>query len=231
MSMMAELRHVSPRVLALVRDDPTIVHAVLQSGPPAFPEFAGLPIPADVIRLLRELPPEERARIVSGMAEDLADLKEELDESPLAGGRRSVEEGRARMERLGVGPEETGEPLGLAQTWHGLHFLLTGSSQEGEPPLKNAVLGGHPVGEDLGYGPLRYLEPAEAVAVAAALDDLSRSDLSRRYDAPAMEAARLYPGGWDEPENREWLLDAFDEVKAYYAEARGRGHGMLLYLV
>jgi hypothetical protein len=231
MSMMAELLHVSPRVLDLVRKDPGLVHAVRQAGAPAFPEFEGLPIPANVFKILRMLPPEERARVVSGMAEDLADLKEELDASPLAGGRRSVEEGRAQLALRGVAPAEMGEALGIAQAWHGLHFLLTGSAIGGEPPLADAVVGGREVGEDLGYGPLRILEPDEAAAVAGALDDLDRADLARRYDPPVMEEMRLYPGGWDEPENREWLLDAFDELKAYYGKARDQGHGMLLFLV
>lgn len=231
MSMMAELLHVSPRVLDLVREDPGLVHAIRQAGAPAFPEFEGLPIPANVIKILRLLPPEERERVVSGMAEDLADLKQELEASPAAGGRRNVEEGRAELARRGVAAAEMGEALGLAQAWHGLHFLLTGSAIGGAPPLADAVIGGREVGEDLGYGPLRLLAPAEVAAVAAALDDFDRGDLARRYDAAAMEEMRLYPGGWDEPENREWLLDAFDELKAYYARARGLGHGMLLFLV
>lgn len=231
MSMMAELFHVSARVLDLVREDPGLVHAIRQAGSPVFPELEGLPLPAHVSKILRMLPPDERERVVSGMAEDLADLREELDESSLAGGRRSVEEGRARLAGRGVAPVEMGEALGLAQAWHGLHYLLTGRAIGGERPLAQALLGGREVGEDLGYGPLRLLAPGEVAAVARALDDLDRADLARHYDAAAMEEMRLYPGGWDAPENREWLLEAFDELKAYYGRARDRGHGMLLLLV
>jgi hypothetical protein len=36
--------------------------------------------------------------------------------------------------------------LDLDKTWHAIHFLLTGDPWEGEPPLRNAVLGGTPLG-------------------------------------------------------------------------------------
>uniref|UniRef100_B8HYY4 Uncharacterized protein n=1 Tax=Cyanothece sp. (strain PCC 7425 / ATCC 29141) TaxID=395961 RepID=B8HYY4_CYAP4 len=39
--------------------------------------------------------------------------------------------------------------LSLEKSWHGLHYVLTGSAEDGEAPL-NFILHGREVGEDLG---------------------------------------------------------------------------------
>jgi Domain of unknown function (DUF1877) len=46
----------------------------------------------------------------------------------------------------------------------------------------------------------------------------------------ALDAAKVYPGGWEDPANLEWLLESFDEVRAFYREATGRGSAALLFL-
>ncbi|MGE3908388.1 MAG: DUF1877 family protein, partial [Chloroflexota bacterium] len=46
--------------------------------------------------------------------------------------------------------------LELEKNWHALHWLLTGSKWEGEPPLNFIVLGGAGIGDvDVGYGAAR----------------------------------------------------------------------------
>ncbi|NUR82053.1 MAG: DUF1877 family protein [Terrabacter sp.] len=52
--------------------------------------------------------------------------------------------------------------LDLDKSWHGIHFLLTGTdwSAGDAGAAGGAILGGRPVGEDDGYGPARLLEPA-----------------------------------------------------------------------
>src|SRR5262249_46865216 len=47
-----------------------------------------------------------------------------------------------------------------------LHYLFTGSADEGDGPLADAILGGVEVGDDRGYGPARFLDPDEVCAVA-----------------------------------------------------------------
>lgn len=52
--------------------------------------------------------------------------------------------------------DETSVDLGKA--WHGIHWLLTGSPDSTDDVTSEAILGGQPVGEDLGYGPARLLD-------------------------------------------------------------------------
>lgn len=232
MSMMAELRLVSPRVLEVIRKDPSLVDAALRTGLPTLPGLDDLPLPASVAKHLASLPPADRARVENQMAEQMAAFRASPQGAPLAElfdeREDDLEEGRVELERLGITPEDLGEPLGIDKAWHGLHFLLTGSSTDTKPPLGAAILGGQEVGEDLGYGPARYLSPAEVAAVADALDQVTHADLDIRYDPSAMEGEKIYPGGWDDPDSADWLIETFDEVKAYYAQARDRGYGMLL---
>lgn len=127
--------------------------------------------------------------------------------------------------------EATAPALSLEKAWHGLHFLLTGSAWEGSPPL-NFLLGGEPIGADLGYGPARILRPTQVEQLDAALSALSDDQLWSRFDPDAMVAAEIYPGSWDEPEEdlREEYLDYFHELKRLVREARVGGKGLLMVL-
>jgi hypothetical protein len=116
--------------------------------------------------------------------------------------------------------------LAIDKAWHGLHFLLTGDAEStaGEPGP--AVIGGTEIGADEGYGPARYFEPAEVAALAAALNrEGVENEIAARYDPARMTELSIYPGGWedDEEDEREWLLDAFREVRAFYRDAAADG--------
>jgi hypothetical protein len=62
---------------------------------------------------------------------------------------------------------ESGEPSpdeedDVDKAWQGLHFLLTGSAWNGEPPLNFLVSGGREIGDvDVGYGPARGFTSTE----------------------------------------------------------------------
>ena len=53
------------------------------------------------------------------------------------------------------------EQLNIDKDWHGLHFLLTGEPYPNETPLAKAILGGTEIGDDISFGPARYLTPAD----------------------------------------------------------------------
>lgn len=122
--------------------------------------------------------------------------------------------------------------LDIDKAWHGIHFLLTASEWEGEPPWSWVILGGTAIGPDVGYGPARYLSPDQVNEVAQALASLSRNELAERFDPVAMDNAGIYPEIWerDGPDGLEYLLSYYDEVVKYYQEAAGRKQAMLLYL-
>jgi hypothetical protein len=121
--------------------------------------------------------------------------------------------------------------LELGKAWHGVHFLLTGDPDGGEAPLALAIFGGVELGPDLGYGPLRVLEPEEVRDVSAALAALPAEALRARFSPEQFEAAEIYPFGIWADEGADaftWLADAYNAMQAHYRQAAANGHAMLL---
>ena len=99
------------------------------------------------------------------------------------------------------------------------------------PGWIHCAVGGTEIGADRGYGPARYLTPEEVREVADALSKITAEQLLERFDPGTMDRLEVYPGDWEgEPENREWLADAFSEVSAFYSGVAARGNAVLLYL-
>lgn len=121
--------------------------------------------------------------------------------------------------------------IDIDKAWHGIHFLLTGSVWEGDPPLAWTILGGTEIGPDFGYGPVRYLLPEQVNEVAKALSEVPRATLGARFDPAKMKAEKIYSGTWDDGEaDREYLLCYYDEVVQYYQQAAEKGQAMLSYI-
>jgi len=124
--------------------------------------------------------------------------------------------------------EESDDGLSLEKSWHSLHYLLTGRVEEAAPPLGNAILGGVPIGDDLGYGPGRFLTPELVREVSRALSKFTPDELARRFDLDAMSAANIYACA-DEDE-LEIAQSYFEQLVQYYADAATRGNAMLLWI-
>src|SRR5262245_9734668 len=102
--------------------------------------------------------------------------------------------------------DRAGKALSLEKSWHGLHFILTGTAWEGSPPLDVIAAGGETVGnEDVGYGPARVLRAHKVKELEMALSAFSSDDFDRKFDLTAFGEAEIYPQIWDEP--REDLLE------------------------
>ena len=136
---------------------------------------------------------------------------------------------RSRSPPIVASISQVSEPLRIDKSWHGIHFLLTGSAWGGKPPLSNAVLGGQEFGPDLGYGPARYLTPDQVREVAAALDEIINAILRGRFNPKAMTKAEIYSWHEDEGEGGlEYFLEYYAQVRAYFQQAARKGNGMLL---
>lgn len=124
------------------------------------------------------------------------------------------------------------ERLDIDKTWHVIHFLLNGDPWAGEGPLGKVVLGGTECTADLGYGPARFLAPADVRAAAAALAGITAEDLLARFDAEAVKRAEIYPvDAWSgSAEDREYIGDNFNKLKAFFAQAGKAGQAVVLYL-
>src|SRR5687767_587974 len=66
----------------------------------------------------------------------------------------------------------------LEGVWHGVHFLFTGRSDGGDPPLDFLMAGGNALGET---DENRAFLPAEVAAIARVLASLTREGLTSRY--------------------------------------------------
>jgi hypothetical protein len=123
------------------------------------------------------------------------------------------------------------DSVSLEKSWHGIHFVLTGSAWEGDPPLNVIAGGGVPVGqEDVGYGPARYVDPAQVRELDRALEAISEEEFSRRFDPAALEEAEIYPRIWDEPleDLRHEYWTYLEEMKQLVHRAAQQGHGLLI---
>jgi len=132
-------------------------------------------------------------------------------------------------------PDDYSEPpnsMDLDKAWHGLHYLLTGDAECGEPPLSLAILDGTEIGPELDYGPARYLTADEVAAVAQALAALTPETLAQRFDPQDMQEKDIYPAIWDRDgdEELEYLQMFFPTLQQFYADAAARGEVVIHWL-
>jgi hypothetical protein len=123
-------------------------------------------------------------------------------------------------------------PLGdLEKSWHGVHYLLTGTAWEGEPPL-NFLLGGGRAIQDIevGEAPVLTHTSAETRAIAAALAALSDAELRARYNPAEMMRLEIYPEIWDRQsdDGREMLFDSVTGLRELLRVAVERGYGLMV---
>lgn len=142
------------------------------------------------------------------------------------GFRRDDETARATLEdpeapgELFEGDEEHERSVDLDKAWHGLHWLLTGSSEDTSDVVSQAILGGEPIGEDHGYGPPRLLSAADVRGVAEHLRAIDLEALRARMDPVAMERADLYPGIWGEEDLfDDFVAPAYEQLRSFYLAA------------
>lgn len=118
----------------------------------------------------------------------------------------------------------------LEKAWNAVGWLIQRCAVSTNP-----VLGGDvSIGEDFGYGPLIYFSPGRVGALRAELDALDRSVLSAHFDPAALAADDVYPHVWDRPdeadENREWIVDACEDLIGLYRTGCDEGLGVLVWI-
>lgn len=127
--------------------------------------------------------------------------------------------------------EASGRYLDIGKAWHGLHFLLTGSSDINDvlPPFGNVVMGGTDTQWESPYGMVRYLTPQEVKNCAQALEQMNETQLRRCYRPMAFRAADIYPNGKTWGENDiDYLIIMVDRVRTFFSEAAKAGEVVLI---
>ncbi|MGG3800170.1 YfbM family protein [Metabacillus fastidiosus] len=120
----------------------------------------------------------------------------------------------------------------IDKAWHGIYFLLTGEKNSEDflnTSLGEVVLGGTAIGNDLGYGPLRYLEADEAAEIFHALKHITVDDFSERFNAEQLNEQDIYPmyDEWTE-DDKDYLLENYEELFQYFKEAVNNKEAILL---
>jgi hypothetical protein len=122
--------------------------------------------------------------------------------------------------------------LDIDKTWHAIHFTLNGKAWEGEEPLFLAIMGGKEIGEDIGYGPARYLTLDQVKSVATALTRIPPETFSKQFNQAALDAAEIYPEIWvrDGDDGLAYVLEYYTQLQSFYQAAAERGDAALLYI-
>jgi Domain of unknown function (DUF1877) len=121
--------------------------------------------------------------------------------------------------------------IDIEKGWHGLHFLFTGTADEGEEPACYLVRGGEDLDDE---GQTRALRANQVRRFAEYLSALTPGELTRRYDPERMTKLEIYPDViWmrspspgDSP--LEWLLECFSEVRRFMDRAAAAECGVII---
>jgi len=118
------------------------------------------------------------------------------------------------------------------KAWNAIHFMLTGANSESDTLEGQVVLGGRPITRDWVYGPVRHLSSTQVAAIATQLERWPADVLAGRYDPAAMDAQHVYPETWvrDGQDGLNYILQCYSDMREFYAAARDRGDGALLWL-
>src|SRR5208283_2151608 len=124
----------------------------------------------------------------------------------------------------------------LERSWHGIHYLLTGSAWEGEPPLDFLVDGGRQVGRiDPEHGPVRAFCADDARTIYESMSGMSPYELRKRFNARDMATKEIYPDIWTrsvlEEDSLRYLMDNLDKLRAFLRQTVEAQLGFLVFLV
>jgi hypothetical protein len=123
--------------------------------------------------------------------------------------------------------------LDIDKSWEAIQFLLTGDlfGDHRNPPLSDAVLGGTWLGNvDVGYGPSRYLTPAEVKAVATALHAIPEAEFRRRFNRESFATAGVTTQWENDQDAFDYLLPHYAALQAIFSLASQENDGMILWI-
>ena len=127
--------------------------------------------------------------------------------------------------------------LAIEKSWHAIHFVLNGDPWKGSGLLFNAVLGGKEVGEDMGYGRPRYLDPFVVVQTSTTLDRMTDDEFKKKVRSADFSGKDIYvysdhlSGNHLSGEDFAELVDYFGQIRAFFHAVADKGNGILLGIV
>ena len=226
--------------IARFEADPDLVEALFADQ--TLPTAGLLNMAAAMQERLRTVGPQDFAARLSRLPEP---LRQQLEASlgrvnaAVASGQGSpdiVKLIEQRLERRTKPAGDKREVLTLEKAWHGVHYLLAGAAEPGPELRSQAVLGGVELGDDpegfSGYGPARYFRAAQVRELSEALSRPEvEAEAATRFDPATMSRLQIYPGWRAGEQDREWLMDAFERLRDFYASAAAQGRAVVTCLV
>jgi hypothetical protein len=129
-----------------------------------------------------------------------------------------------RLESYDEGSDDT-DPrwtLDLHKYWDIVGYLIRGSKLT-DPT--DPIEGGVSIGDEMGYGPARFLTSEQVRQAAQELKKLSWDAISSRFDPNVMDEQEVYLAGYCTADEAR---TAFHRLVNFYADAASLGNALLL---
>lgn len=119
----------------------------------------------------------------------------------------------------------------LDKSWNGIHFLLTESDFEGDPPLSFILNWGREIGEvDFGFGAARSFSNEQVRELNLELKKLSNGVLRERFDPGKMRDVYALNLEDDPDAELEWLFEYIDPMREFIERTANKNFGLIVYL-
>jgi len=223
MSMIGQFVQVSPELLHQVCKDPSQVTQLFEDDQPAMPVAVNAAARQQMQNRMPQILAATLVRMDPAMQEAVTKrLGVTVESLRAGGGGEAIINWMSTRRRERPSIQGKGTRLSIEKAWHGLHYLLCGSVEPNGALLSQTILGGAEIGEDLGYGPVRYFTLDQVGQIA---DELNRpalqGEMSARFDPARMSELGIYPQGW-KSSDVAWLLEEFRRVRDFYTDAEAR---------
>lgn len=124
-----------------------------------------------------------------------------------------------------------GPSLDLDRSFQALHYLFTGSPDQGREPQCFLLHGGRDIGLYQREFNVRAITSSQLIDFELAVRVIDEEELMRRYNGKAMTAADIYPAVmWDrgDDEARNFLCEKLKDLKRFLERARAINEGMVM---
>ncbi len=127
-----------------------------------------------------------------------------------------------------------GEFTSIKKSWEGMVYLITGKPFEEAltEPFTSILTGKHALEVPLDQAMVapRFLTPGEVNQAWQMLSLITDEIFISRYDAAVMNELSVYPGNWEVPEAKSYLVRGFNHLKDFYARASARHQAVIVFL-
>jgi len=118
----------------------------------------------------------------------------------------------------------------LEKEWHLIHYILCGELEPDGTPLGDAVLGGNPMGPDLGYGHGRLIHSGRVTEISDALAKANFDSLYSSIDQSDKKLKEVYSNFEFEDNERKYHIELLEELKSMYKKAAEQSCAVFAYL-